>query len=62
MTCALQQLTIIVEMGYTIVRLLQHYDKIIDYGNKSDMRCEIVITPAHGTNVGFVKELAKASG
>jgi hypothetical protein len=51
-----------VEMGYTIVRLLQHYDKIIDYGNKSDMHVEIVITPAYGTNVGFVKESSKTSG
>lgn len=43
------------EMGYTIVRLLQHYDKIIDFGNTTDMHCDIVVTPAHGTNVGFVK-------
>jgi cytochrome P450 len=44
------------EMGYTIVRILQHFDRIIDYGNKPTMKCEIVITPGDGVNVGFAKE------
>ena len=44
------------EMGYTVVRLLQHYEKIVDYGNTTEMHCDIVVTPAHGTNVGFVKK------
>lgn len=44
------------EMGYTIVRLLQNFDKIIDYGNTTNIHVEIVITPADGTNVGFVKK------
>jgi cytochrome P450 len=44
------------EMGYTIVRLLQNFEKIIDYGNTTNVHCEIVITPADGTNVGFVKQ------
>ena len=43
------------EMGYTIVRILQQFDQIIDYGNKPTMKCEIVVTPADGVNVGFVK-------
>lgn len=43
------------EMGYTIVRLLQQFDGIIDYGNTTTPKCEIVITPANGTNVGFMK-------
>ncbi|KPI34486.1 Cytochrome 52A13 [Cyphellophora attinorum] len=48
------------EMGYTVVRLLQEFDTIIDYGNTTTAKCEIVITPADGTNVGFVKSAVKA--
>ncbi|ETN39841.1 uncharacterized protein HMPREF1541_06067 [Cyphellophora europaea CBS 101466] len=44
------------EMGYTVVRLLQHYEKIINFNNRSDMHIEIVVTPAYGTNVGLVKK------
>lgn len=44
------------EMGYTIVRLLQQFDTIIDYGNTGEAYCSIVIMPAHGTKVGFGKK------
>lgn len=44
-----------IEIGYTIIRILQHFDQIIDYGNKPTLKCEIVITPGDGVNVGFVK-------
>jgi cytochrome P450 len=43
------------EMGYTVVRILQEFDQIVDYGNKPTLKCEIVVTPANGVNVGFVK-------
>lgn len=44
-----------VEMGYTIIRILQEFDQIIDYGCKRTMRCDIILTPAEGVPVGFVK-------
>lgn len=44
-----------VEMGYTIIRILQEFDQIIDYGSKRTMRCDIILTPAEGVPVGFVK-------
>ncbi|KAK7885389.1 hypothetical protein LTR67_010567 [Exophiala xenobiotica] len=44
-----------VEMGYTIVRILQEFDQIIDYGNERTMHADIVLTPAKGVKVGFVK-------
>lgn len=43
------------EMGYTIIRILQDFDQIIDYGNKPVLKTDIVITPANGVKVGFVK-------
>ncbi len=43
------------EMGYTIVRVLQQFDQIIDYGSKPILKVEIVVTPGDGVNVGFVK-------
>lgn len=44
-----------IEIGYTIVRILQEFDQIVDFGNKPIMKTEIVITPAEGVKVGFVK-------
>ena len=44
-----------VEMGYTIVRILQEFDQIIDYGSKRILHAEIILTPAEGVKVGFVK-------
>lgn len=44
-----------VEMGYTIVRILQEFDKIVDYGSKPILHCEIILTPAEGVKLGFVK-------
>ena len=44
-----------VEMGYTIVRILQEFDRIVDYGSKRILHAEIILTPAEGVKVGFVK-------
>ena len=44
-----------VEMGYTIVRILQEFDQIVDYGSKRVLHCEIILTPAEGVKGGFVK-------
>jgi cytochrome P450 len=44
-----------VEMGYTIIRILQEFDQIIDYGSRRTMHTEIILTPAEGVKVGFVK-------
>jgi cytochrome P450 len=49
-----------VEMGYTIIRMLQEFDSIIDYNNTRTLRCDIVLTPADGVSVGFVKNKEKA--
>jgi cytochrome P450 len=49
------------EMGYTIIRILQEFEQIIDYGNTSTLKCEIVVTPADGVNVGFVKNKKEES-
>lgn len=48
-----------VEMGYTIVRILQEFDQILDYDNKRVLKTEIVLTPAEGVKVGFVKRNEK---
>lgn len=44
-----------VEMGYTIVRILQEFDQVVDHGCKRTMHCDIILTPAEGVPVGFVK-------
>lgn len=44
-----------VEMGYTIVRILQEFDQIMDYGSGRIMQTSIILTPAEGVKVGFVK-------
>lgn len=44
-----------VEMGYTIVRILQAFDQVIDYGCRRTMHCDIILTPAEGVPVGFAK-------
>ena len=43
------------EMGYTIVRILQRYDKVVSYMGPDDevLKCEIVLTPGKGVKVGF---------
>ncbi|RMZ88901.1 hypothetical protein DV736_g3867, partial [Chaetothyriales sp. CBS 134916] len=43
------------EIAYTVIRILQEYDQIVDYGNTPEMKTDIVITPANGVKVGFVK-------
>lgn len=49
-----------VEMGYTIVRILQEFDKIVDFGSKPILHCEIILTPAEGVKVGFVKSAQRS--
>ncbi|EXJ95308.1 hypothetical protein A1O1_00428 [Capronia coronata CBS 617.96] len=44
-----------VEIAYTVVRILQEFDQIIDYGNQRILHTEIILTPAEGVKVGFVK-------
>ena len=42
-----------IEMGYTICRIMQNFDLLIDYGNKAILKAEIVLTPAEGVKIGF---------
>jgi cytochrome P450 len=44
-----------VEMGYTICRIMQNFDLLVDYGNKAILKAEIVLTPAEGVKLGFSK-------
>ena len=44
-----------VEMAYTIVRIFQYFDHLVDYGNKPTLKAEIVLTPGDGVNIGFRK-------
>ncbi|KIW15575.1 hypothetical protein PV08_05623 [Exophiala spinifera] len=44
-----------VEMGYTIVRILQEFEQLVDYGNDRAQHTAIVLTPANGVRVGFLK-------
>ena len=50
-----------VEMGYTICRILQHFDHIIDLGDGDQdiLNCEIVLIPAFGIKLGFQKQNEK---
>ena len=48
------------EMGYTIVRLLQRYEGVVDFmgkvdGGKPTLKAEIVLQPGDGVRVGFVR-------
>jgi len=45
-----------VEMGYTIIRIFQHFDTLVDFGNKPVLKAEIVLTPGEGVKIGFVKK------
>lgn len=51
--CIGQQFAMI-EMGYTLIRVFQQFDKIVDFGNKPILKTEILLTPAEGVKVGFV--------
>jgi cytochrome P450 len=44
-----------VEMGYTIYRIMQNFDLLVDYGSKPILKAEIVLTPAEGVKIGFSK-------
>ncbi|RMZ83305.1 hypothetical protein DV738_g1162, partial [Chaetothyriales sp. CBS 135597] len=43
------------EIAYTVIRILQQFDQLVDHGNTSEMKIDIVITPADGVKIGFVK-------
>jgi cytochrome P450 len=47
----------VMEMGYTLVRVLQTFDRIVDYtgGGPPVLKCGIVVTPFHPVKVGFLK-------
>lgn len=45
-----------VEMAYTICRIMQNFDSITDLGNKTTMRTDIIISPAEGVSVAFWKK------
>ncbi|EXJ89374.1 hypothetical protein A1O3_02441 [Capronia epimyces CBS 606.96] len=49
-----------VEMAYTVVRILQEFDQIIDYGSRRILHADIILTPAEGVKVGLVKRDHKA--
>jgi cytochrome P450 len=44
-----------VEMGYTIIRILQEFDRIIDYGSPRTIHADIILSPAEGVKAGFVR-------
>jgi cytochrome P450 len=52
--CIGQQFALM-EIGYTIVRILQEFDQIVDYGSKRVLHADIVLIPGEGVNVGFRK-------
>ena len=53
--CVGQQFAM-VEMGYTIVRILQQFNRIVDYGSKRVLNAGIILTSAEGVKVGFIKD------
>lgn len=56
--CIGQQFAV-VEMGYTICRILQAMSEVEDLGSKSVLKTEIVLTPAEGVKVAFWKAGAR---
>ena len=49
------------EIGYTICRIMQAFGTITDYGNEAVLKSGIILTPGKGVTIGFRKgdELAK---
>jgi hypothetical protein len=43
------------EMAYVLIRFFQTFETIKDYGNRSVLKAEIVLTPGEGVKVGFGK-------
>jgi hypothetical protein len=43
------------EMAYVLIRFLQEFDGIKDYGNRVVLKAEIVLTPGQGVKVGFCR-------
>ena len=56
--CIGQQFAV-VEMGYTICRILQTMETVEDRGSKGSLKTEIVLTPAEGIKVAFWKPGAR---
>ena len=54
--CIGQQFAMI-EIGYTLVRIFQRYDSLVDYGNRPILHTEILMTPGEGVNVGFCNSI-----
>ncbi|KAL9113550.1 MAG: hypothetical protein Q9227_002288 [Pyrenula ochraceoflavens] len=50
--CIGQQFAII-EMAYTICRFFQHFEAITDFGNRTVLKSDIILTPADGVKVGL---------
>ena len=50
--CIGQQFAL-VEIGYTLIRIFQKYENLVDYGNRPILHAEIVLTPGEGVKVGF---------
>ena len=49
-------------MGYTIVRILQHFERIDKFWADSEqkLKSEIVLSPANGVHVGFWEPAAQS--
>lgn len=56
--CIGQQFAI-VEMAYTLVRIFQRFEKLVDYGNRPVLHAEIVLTPGEGVKIGFIQAATK---
>ena len=52
--CIGQQFAMI-EMGYTVVRIMQAFEEVRDFSNEVVLKCEITLTPGDGVKVGFIK-------
>jgi cytochrome P450 len=52
-TCVGQQFAL-AEMGYTVTRILQEFDRIENYmSSEPNMKAEIVLQPLHGVRIGL---------
>ncbi|KAL1984059.1 hypothetical protein VTN96DRAFT_9656 [Rasamsonia emersonii] len=60
--CIGQQFALM-EMGYTLCRILQTFEHIVDYtgGGPPVLKCGIVVTPFHGVQIGFVRPAVAAN-
>lgn len=46
-----------VQMGYTIGRVLQHFERVVNVGQRDQeiLKSEVILTPADGIRVAFVR-------